>query len=52
MIMNMIVGCLHQETGFSAGTVTDDDEFAADFSHDGQLFSFISTRIYYDADDR
>lgn len=24
---------LHQETSFPAGTVTNDDEFAADFSH-------------------
>ena len=24
---------LHQQTGFPASTVTDDDEFAADFSH-------------------
>jgi len=26
-------GCLHQQTGFSAGTVSNDDEFAADLSH-------------------
>lgn len=26
-------GCLHQQTGFSASTVSDDDEFAADLSH-------------------
>ena len=30
---NVIVGHLHQQTSFPAGTVTDDDEFAADFSH-------------------
>ncbi len=26
---------LHQQAGLSAGTVADDDEFAADFSHSG-----------------
>ena len=25
----------HQQTGLSTGTITDDDEFASDFGHDG-----------------
>lgn len=29
------IAFLHQETSFSTGTVTHDNEFAADFSHDG-----------------
>lgn len=43
-------GCLHQQTGFSAGTVTNDDEFAANLSHDmtsegkGQQASVIDLR--------
>ena len=33
---------LHQKTGLPAGTVTDDDEFAANFSHLGYTTKIVS----------
>ena len=30
------LGILHQQTGLSAGTITNDDEFSSNFSHSGR----------------